>query len=143
MIEIPSTLEDEKKKKAAKIDLETYEKHKSIDTMKLELQALKQLVHDGMIDQQMFESIIEDKKVTTEEYQRVLNTLDIQKLFEKLEEIEKFYDEEQIISKAYQVNKQEYLQAFYDTQKREEVLQKFDASLSVIYNQVTGGKSFH
>ena len=141
MIETPKELDAQKKKKhKEQLAHEAYEKQHHLTKTKLEIQQLKHLVEAGAIDLQTFETIVEDKKITNEEFQEVLDKVDIQKLFEKLEEIEKADD---TIPQEYRVSKEEYLQAFKNSQTRTSVLQKFNASLDLIYHQVHGGKSFH
>ncbi len=141
MIETHKELDEQKKKKhKEQLDSEQHEKQRHLDKTKLEVEQLKYLVEAGAIDTQTLDTIVEHKKITNEEFQEVLHKVDIQKLFEKLEELEKADD---IIPKAYSVSKQEYLQAFHNLQTRTEVLQKFNASLDLIYNQVKGGTTAH
>ena len=141
MVETHKELDKQKeRKRQERLDHEQYEKQCRLCQTKLEIEQLKHLVEAGAIDTQTFEAIVEDNIITKEEFQEVLSALDIQELFEKLEEIEKADD---TIPQAYRVSKQEYLQAFQNPQTRAEVLQKFDASLDLIYHQVRGGRSLH
>ena len=141
MIEIHKELDEQKKKRhKEQLDHEHYEKQRCVDKTKLEIQELKYLVEMGTIDTQTFDTMVENKKNAHEEFQEILTKLDIQKLFEKLEELEKADD---TVPKVYRVSKQEYLQAFQNSQVRMNVLQKFDASLDIIYHQVHGGGSSH
>ena len=140
MLETHKELDEKKKKHQEQLNNEHYEKQHHLNKTKLEIQELKHLVEAWAIDLQTFETIVEDKKITNEEFQEVLRKVDIQKLFEKLEELEKADD---TIPKAYRVSKQDYLQAFQNPQTRAEVLQKFDQTLDLIYHQIKGGRSFH
>ncbi|MDR3168216.1 MAG: hypothetical protein LBU27_00160 [Candidatus Peribacteria bacterium] len=142
MLETHKELDEQKKKQHQEQLGKQYEKQRHLNQTKLEVQELKYLVETGAIDKQTFETIVEDGIITDKEFEEVLSKLDIQKLFEKLEEIEKA-DEEHLIPKVLKVNKQEYLQAFQSPQKREEVLQKFDDALNIICNTMHGGQTMH
>ncbi|MDR0860833.1 MAG: hypothetical protein LBO09_07895 [Candidatus Peribacteria bacterium] len=143
MIETQREESERKKKKQEQLDFQHYEKTRYLEKTKLEIQELKSLVEAGLIDQTSFEEIVEDKQISHEEFHEVLSKLDIQQLFDKLEEIEKADHIDEIIPKALRVTKKEYQQALQDPTKRGEVVQKLDQNLQIIHNQVSGGFSLH
>ena len=101
--------------------------------LKLDLQQLKELVEQWIIDKQLFESIKKDSHISSEEIQEVVNELDIKNLFEKLDQIENFEDIDNILPTNIRVSKQEYLSALHDPTKRDQVISKFNTSLNIIY----------
>jgi SpoVK/Ycf46/Vps4 family AAA+-type ATPase len=107
------------------------------------MQELKSLVESGVIDQKLFKEIAEDNQISNEEFHEVLNQLDIQQLFSKLEEIENAEDIDAVIPKELRITKKEYQQALQNPAKRAEVLQKLDQSLQNIHHQVNGGFALH
>ncbi|MEI8091888.1 MAG: hypothetical protein WCG98_06850 [bacterium] len=66
----------------------------------------------------------------------IMKSLDVQKIFEKIEEIEQQKDVDKILPKAMRVTKEEYLQALKDPTKKAQVLQKFDQCLNLIYTNI-------
>lgn len=144
MIETNRHIEEEKKKtKQKQLDQEHYEKTTIESQIKIEIQELKHLVEVWVIDKNLFSEIIEDKHISHKEFNEVLSTVDIEKLFEKLDEIEKTKDIDELIPKEHRVKKEEYLNAFKDEKIKENVLKKFNNSLDRIHNSLTGGQTFH
>ncbi|MDR2415313.1 MAG: hypothetical protein LBD75_01525 [Candidatus Peribacteria bacterium] len=145
MIEFHKEIKEKINKNQKKCDHEHYEKQIVKNKVQLEIQELKHLVEEGTIslNTENYQEIINDNILSDEEMQDILSKLDIQKLFEKLEEIENTDYMNEIIPKQARVNKEDYLEAFTSFQKRKEVLQKFDTSLDNIHNQVIGGQNFH
>ncbi|MDR0370134.1 MAG: hypothetical protein LBH96_06710 [Candidatus Peribacteria bacterium] len=144
MIESNPHFEEEKKRKKQKqINQEKYEQTVIESKVKIEIQELKYLVEAGAVDKKLFDKITEDNHISSEEFNEVLDKIDIQKLFEKLEELEHSKDTKDLIPKELRVKKSEYLKAFQDEDTKKNVLQKFDASLDIIYNTVNGGQTMH
>lgn len=123
----------DKKKQQEKRDSKEYSKRLEKNKLKLDLQQLKELVEQWIVDKQLFESIKKDNQISPEEFQEVINDVDIRALFEKLDEIEKFEDIDNILPPNTRVSKQEYLAALHDPTQRDQVMAKFNASLNIIF----------
>jgi len=146
MIESNKRLEEEKKKKKQEqIDREHYEETVVKSKTKLDIQELKYLVESKVVtvEQDLIEKIVEDDHVSRAELDQILANLDIQKLFDKLEELEKAEDIDEVMPNHLRVKKDEYLQAFQNEDIRQIVLQKFDATLNNIYTTIQGGQTMH
>lgn len=123
----------EKKLQEEKNDSKNYSKILEKSKLKLDLQHLKELVEQWIIDKQLFESIKKDSQISEEEVQEVVNELDVKALFEKLDQIEKFEDIDNVLPLNIRVTKQEYLAALHDPTKKPSVITKFNSSLDIIY----------
>ncbi|MDR0281814.1 MAG: hypothetical protein LBI53_00345 [Candidatus Peribacteria bacterium] len=146
MIESNKRLEEEKKKKKQEqIDREDYEQALTESKVKIEIQELKYLIETGVVttEKDLVEKIVANEQISHTEFNQILENIDIQKLFEKLEEIENTQDMDEIIPKPLRVTKDEYLQAFQDQDIRTTVLQKFNQALDNICNAMHGGQTMH
>ena len=139
MTELYSDEEKEKKRKQQeKIDSDSYKKNLEKNKLKLDLQQLKELVEQWVVDKQLYESIKRDSQISAEEVQEVVNELDVKDLFDKLDQIEKFEDIDNILPSNIRVSKQEYLAALHDPTKKEPVIAKFNTALNIVYTNYRG-----
>lgn len=125
-------LAKEKLKKKTSVDkiVKDMEKKK----LKFDLQNLKELVEQWVVDKSLFESIKKDSILSNDEFQDVVESVDMKEVFEKLNEIENFEDIDSIVPKELRVSKNEYMQALKDPEKKKDVLAKFDKSLDIVAN---------
>lgn len=133
-------LAKEKLKKKASVDkiVKDMEKKK----LKFDLQNLKELVEQWVVDKSLFESIKKDSILSNDEFQDVVESVDMEDVFEKLNEIESFEDIDSIVPKELRVSKNEYMQALKDPEKKKVVLAKFDKSLDIVANNFRGVSPF-
>lgn len=133
-------LAKEKLKKKTSVDkiVKDMEKKK----LKFDLQNLKELVEQWVVDKSLFESIKKDSILSNDEFQDVVDSVDMKEVFEKLNEIENFEDIDSIVPKELRVSKDEYMQALKDPEKKKDVLAKFDKSLDIVANNFRGVAPF-
>lgn len=97
--------------------------------IKKDLIYLKELLMDWVIDEKTFEDLASKKDVVSVE------GVDLKKLIEKIEELEKNPAVEKLLPKNYLITAKEYLLSIKDPSKKTILLQKISDALSFMYNQ--------
>jgi len=103
--------------------------------LRLELNDLKRLVENGVLDEKLFDKIISDKKITENEMKEVLDYVKVTEILDKIEEIEKTKTIDKILPKKFRITKKEFLEAKKDPKKRGLVLKKVDKALDYLFYQ--------
>ena len=121
--EIQKVIESQKK-------IKEIESHIDADS---ELSWLKDLLDNSQIDtrtKKIIEKVVDGEEITTDE---------VQKIFEKIDEIENIKDIDIFIPQNLRVSKQEYSKSLHDEASRKKTIIKLDDSLTLMARQVNTG----
>lgn len=141
MVKYRSSYENEEKqekKKEKEQKKNNKEQWHDIQKSKLYLKELEELRDKGMIDidEEMMKKIEEDSKLDTKEINTVVESVEFKKIVEKIEEMEKLLEQEDILPKELKIKKQEFIKACESTQEKDILLKKIDQTLDYVNNAV-------
>lgn len=156
MVEDYLNVEDQEKKKKKKLEVIRKKQSKEAEIQshlkknKLSLNELQDLVKEWVIsfeDKETLEKISQDKKVDKKEMNAILDNVELQEILQKIEEMEKEMDINDLLPKAMRVKKEDFVAACTNATKKAEVLQKIDDGIDYVMFQLgpkfkTGGNPF-
>lgn len=119
------------------------EKRIKLSDIKLDLEKLKVLIEEWLIDPNVLQSIDKWLELDEKSIQQIISGIDIHEIFDKIEEIEDVKWIDDILPKHLRVNKQEYLMAFDSNEQRINLLIKIDDALTHLYMNSTRAASWH
>lgn len=125
--------EEEKKKRRNKeiqsVLSEAHERNASLLPVKLDIQRLKELVKEWVVDSILFDEIVKDGSVTEQELKDIIQEVELEVVLNKIDEIEQY----ESLPPSLKISRAEFAAAMTDPHIRAQVLQKLDDVLSYLY----------